>query len=636
MDCVLKCTCPKSPNLNSLQHPLLTKQQNILEHTGQDSRYLNCKSVCDANTSPGLRCIRSPKIDQKHACEENLLKDFNKNVNENTDKNQRYHAKPNPSPRRLISTRNAATSPHLDMRKVQRNELKTKDVRKEKYIEMGNTEVAISSNRASLEKSNSLGESKPNRQLRTTRSLSPRPPVRHQHAIMVSDENDIVSVKVSPSDDYETSLNNNHENNNPNNIMNNNIASASIPLNKASFLDRTTEKIDIKRKHKAKSEQTSPNISDFDGIFTYECKANNKSTGCLIYVPSDPWLKMPDSENRNDIIVSSLRKPKLSTTKSSKLSKETRSLSRGNIDTSDPWVWRKESEIINKISTSNNNIKRSPKQDAYRQSKSFSVTKFADFSISDNNFTNTNNRPKLQRCKSPFFTEDEFKRALNNKIPPPPSSPTFLIAPPDNQYSSTSIYNYPSVQQTSQPQPTSPSAVNKSNRNIISANCSPRKDSSLSFQLQQNQPQQHKQQQQQQSQQINKSLLNVFNPNIMQARHSFSSGSTLSTQKDDELQLNIRRLSEQIKHNQSGSNSGIVGIGSSGGADFSDYLKQFRCSEAKKAAAELAALQQSSTNSNTITSTISTAPSSLTHEQSVIKSPRNTTKNSDRVLETTC
>jgi hypothetical protein len=39
--------------------------------------------------------------------------------------------------------------------------------------------------------------------------------------------------------------------------------------------------------------------------------------------------------------------------------------------------------------------------------------------------------------------------------------------------------------------------------------------------------------------------LNVSNPNLLQPRHSFS---TSNSKKDDELTLNIRRLSEQIKH----------------------------------------------------------------------------------------
>lgn len=62
-------------------------------------------------------------------------------------------------------------------------------------------EAVSKEGKPALEKSNSTEHQKTSKSLRTTRSLSPRPPITHQHAITVSDENDVTSVKVSPNDD---------------------------------------------------------------------------------------------------------------------------------------------------------------------------------------------------------------------------------------------------------------------------------------------------------------------------------------------------------------------------------------------------------------------------------------------------
>lgn len=111
-----------------------------------------------------------------------------------------------------------------------------------------------------LEKSNSLGDNKPQKMLRTTRSLSPRPPVKHQHSIMVSDENDIISVKLSPNEEFEERETNKHLK-----------IEESVPPQK-----------------KAYSETTSPNLSDYGSLKLDDNSVknhNNRSTSCLVYVP---------------------------------------------------------------------------------------------------------------------------------------------------------------------------------------------------------------------------------------------------------------------------------------------------------------------------------------------------------------
>lgn len=479
-DCILKCTCINS-SYNSLKS-LKSNGEKIIKVS---------KISCDASTSPNRFSQRSPHINlrlitNKDGATSNELR---------LSDEKKITTKSTASPRRLIATRNAATSPGLEIRKQlspkQNFELlpKSPDV----------------STKTLLEKSNSLGESKPSRPLRTTRSLSPRPPVRHQHAITVCDENDIVSVKVSPNEDFDEETNQQNQ------------------------LNATGAK------KKAQSEQTSPNLSDFGTAFTYESCTNNKSTSCLVYVPSDPWLKMSDIEKKSSTIGE--KKVKVFT-------QETRSLSRGNLVqlNNDPWIWRKSTDL-----SPTANTKKSLKQEAYLQSKSFSITKFdlpdlGMMKISSNKKDKNNscaksNRPKLQRSKSPIIIDDDHTPFIN-----------------DTTASCTC------------------NATESTQQNLLS----PRKDT---FNKEPAQAQRNN----------NKSFLNVTNPNLMQTRHSFSSIS----QKDDELPLNIRRLSEQIKNNTTTT-----------GADFTDYLNQFHCSEAQKA-------KQTATT-------------------------RNSSKNSDPVLETTC
>lgn len=595
MECVPKCTCnnssgnggsggggggiannhnigPRYSSLKSLKLNNNAPNGGLVGGGGVGSGFERKvkKLSCDATTSPGR--MYSKDTDMTEINE--LRKKSDELIKLATGRSI-------PSPRRVVATRNAATSPNLDLRKFGLIERKPKEVvtaTAQTSPNNANNNINANNNnqKVALEKSNSLGESKPTKQLRTTRSLSPRPPVRHQHAIMVSDENDIISVKVSPNDDFELEHGINIR------MADLNVRSAG---EETKLPDNTTNGVGvvgkkgtreeggvIKKKHKpSKSEQTSPNIADFDTKFSYN-QTNNKSTGCLVYVPSDPWLKMSDLE---ECKVNSLHKRNKNTF--NKMSKETRSLSRGNIEPlpSDPWIWRRPPESANGGPRSASSVvKKSPKKEVFRQAKSFSATKFE---LEGGEHTKSH-RPKLQRCKSPLFIEDDF-------LPPPPVSapsspflkaPENQFSPPPPPFTAIPLPTPPPPPPTVPPHygvcnnsPVASPARNKPAINTVEAN-------------QQHQPQQPHQQAQ-------RSFLDVVNPNLLQARHSFSSIS----QRDDELQLNIRRLSEQMRKTQAGSAAIITTntTTASSGADFSDYLRQFRCAEAKKAAAAAAQKQ---------------------------------------------
>lgn len=105
-----------------------------------------------------------------------------------------------------------------------------------------------------LEKASSVDEKKPQRNLRTTRSLSPRPPVRHQHAITVSDENDVTQVKLSPNDELD----------------------------------------DVFNHHKRQSRNKQRDVRSPSLTETYIGVKRDRG---LVYVPSDPWLLMKDLQD---------------------------------------------------------------------------------------------------------------------------------------------------------------------------------------------------------------------------------------------------------------------------------------------------------------------------------------------------
>ena len=167
-------------------------------------------------------------------------------------------------------------------------------------------EASLTLTRGSLEKSNSLTESKPQKQLRTTKSLSPRPPMKHQHAITVSDEYNVVSLKVSPADDFDDVL--------IKDTRKESVISDSSPEGVAGSLQ-------LDDRHK-----------------------NHSSTSCLVYVPSDPWTKMEPEKGRKK---RGNRMKKLM---------DVKSLSRPDlVDDDDPWVFDENRKIKDKKSSTFHN-----------------------------------------------------------------------------------------------------------------------------------------------------------------------------------------------------------------------------------------------------------------------------------------
>jgi hypothetical protein len=276
--------------------------------------------------------------------------------------------------------------------------------------------------RGTLEKSNSLTESKETKQLRTTKSLSPRPPIKHQHAVMVSDERNFVSLKVSPADDFDDVLN------------------GSV---RAVISDSSPEGIVI------------------GNLRLDDRHMNNRSTSCLMYVPCDPWTKMDGTKSKKK---GGNRMKKLM---------DVKSLSRPDLVDDDPWVYDESRKIKdNRCAT----YRHTSSKSLHVESKSGTA------------------RPRLQRSKSPaaFFPDENPKN--------PPSTPNNNLSPKSPLSSLSPKLGYHSV---------------------------PHEENVKAKKKSQNQ------------------FLNVSNPNLLQPRHSFS---TSNSKKDDELTLNIRRLSEQIKH----------------------------------------------------------------------------------------
>jgi hypothetical protein len=188
---------------------------------------------------------------------------------------------------------------------------------------------------------------------------------------------------------------------------------------------------------------------------------NNRSTSCLVYVPSDPWTKQDGSKGKKK---GGNRMKKLM---------DAKSLSRPDLVDDDPWVL----DETRKIKDENK------KSATYRNPHSKSLH------IESKSGTA---RARLQRSKSPAnVLEDNPKN--------PPTSPSNLSPSQKDPLSSLSP---------------------KLGYNLVP-------DERTSKSKKKNQ------------------FLNVSNPNLLQPRHSFS---TSTPKKDDELTLNIRRLSEQIKY----------------------------------------------------------------------------------------
>lgn len=261
--------------------------------------------------------------------------------------------------------------------------------------------------RGTLEKSNSLNESK---QLRTTKSLSPRAPIKHQTALDESTPSVVVStVEDAPK--------------------------------KSTKKDSKALKVDVDNE-----------------------REKNRSTGCLVYVPSDPWTKMDSNEIPKQA-------PKKGAKRMNKLM-DVKSLSKPDLvdsNENDPWV---------RLDGATTAPRKNAKSATYRQSKSLHIDSKSSTA-----------RPRLQRSKSPL---------------PPDRDPLSSLSP---------TLGYHLV----------PTEKNSSSRQS----------------------------------KRNQQFLNVSNPNLLhQSRHSFSTSPTspsndtnsCGNRRDDELTLNIRRLSEQIKY----------------------------------------------------------------------------------------
>lgn len=415
-----KCSCSKMAptELEKCLTTLERKQQTLIDD--RKCKVLRSrKEKRDAATSPQLPC--KDAIDNK-----------SNEINLKICNSPGRSATVRLSPRRDIPMRNAATSPQVEARRQVTN-ASTVDPTP------SNNKKSTQAPKMFLEKSKSLSESRPQRQLRTTRSLSPRPPIRHQQAIIISDENDVV-LKVTPSEDV--------------------VPDHSLKIRKA--------------KAKCQSEQTSPNLSDCGGTFFPDDRyANNRSTGCLVYVPSDPWMKMDNNDSKSE-----------------------HSAAAGS-NVNDPWIHR----------NSENRTSRSPK--ISRQNQRSVSSKVDDRSLQS--------RPTQQRSKSPAINDDLVNDPKHKGSLIDSSSENLMLSP------------------------------QKSHSPTASATLSPLDN-----------PKRAK-----------NSLLSVNSSNLLQPRHSFSSPS----QKDDELQLNIRRLSEQIKTGgYSTASSGCVAPST----DFTSYLNQIK------------------------------------------------------------
>lgn len=579
----LICSCEK------LKNP---KKQVVKRVTGRNR---------DVSTSPTT--INAHIHDEVST---NKIKDICTDTNSTDKETKPNSALASPNTRRLVATRNAATSPNLDMRKIgtiitaSTKTAGKKNAKQKKpsaiAMAIGEIESELVIEKTALEKSNSLGDSKPQKLLRTTRSLSPRPPVRHQQAIIVSDENDIVvSVKVSPNEEYEQKVSQEAVTRSKWNIFGDELNTNAVTV-ADNWKSTKIEKDFIgrqHRKHKAKSEQTSPNITDISDIkFSYN-RLNNRSTGCLVYVPTDPWLKMPELDNVENKSTKKITK------------KDIRNVNVTSMDTTilkDPWIRRKPGVAETK------NAGRTTKQDRFREIKSFSATKLEiDRAI-------IGTRPRLQRSKPSLYNDDDDLVMTKASLQSAPSSPHFLTAS-DNPFSSEFSINYQNTKKGTPPvsaynSPTRTADGYYLNEKLFQQNHINSPPPSISVAALSSGKQHHSQQQQQQQSSMNNIFLDVCNPNLLQARHSFSSISSPISQRDDELQLNIRRLSEQMRKTQNTlSGSAIISISDKNlngsgkqttrnittalqqrstvpnRADFSDYLQQFRCSEAKKATA---------------------------------------------------
>ncbi|XP_068152631.1 uncharacterized protein [Drosophila tropicalis] len=245
----------------------------------------------------------------------------------------------------------------------------------------------------------------------------------------------------------------------------------------------------------SKSEQTSPNNLDVNKTnFSYD--KTNRSTGCLAY-PTDPWIKKKETHMGS----------------SAKLEK--------NISlpcSIDPWVKRQSSEGPLESS-------QAQRKSRFQQIKSISSRKNELYSVS---------------YDKSYFLEPQHKQAGSelSTMLSAPSSPQYLNAP-DNIFMPTNLISKQDSQVKSASfspgrrkefqNPFTDTKHEAPGKNAIKSNI--HHDNPTSNRLLKKET-------------SNRNLLTVFHPSLSQARHSFSS---LSTQSTEELQLNIRRLSDQMR-----------------------------------------------------------------------------------------
>lgn len=379
------------------------------------------------------------------------------------------------------TTRSIGTSPQKELKATTAARVDDKNLLSPVKLDLGNTNNASSR----LEKASSVDEKKPQRNLRTTRSLSPRPPVRHQHAITVSDENDVTQVKLSPNDELDDVFNHH------------------------------------KRQSRGKQRDVrSPSLTESSTCGT------KKERG-PVYVPSDPWLLMKDMHERPKFTNSPKHRRPFDAAKS--------------ID--DPWELRDDRKRLQ------------------RQAKSLS-SKF-----DDNNSVLTlpdvlkSRKDRLQRSKSPAFHDESIiDRQYMHKYK---SASNLIKADSVTNKSLSSIINEP---------------VSSGPRSLTIESPEQKKLLSLSPTLGYHTLSDFD---------MSKKSKNVRNLAIdtqhLQPRHSFSTSTSLK--KGDELQLNIRRLSEQMRdtYPQNGMISPpkaivLAGIGGSSGGIKSDDSGQKKIS----------------------------------------------------------
>lgn len=323
------------------------------------------------------------------------------------------------------TTRSIGTSPHKELKAARADD---KNLLSPVKLDAITTCAA-----SKLEKANSVDERKPQRNLRTTRSLSPRPPVRHQHAITVSDENDVTQIKLSPNDELDDVFNHHRQS------------------------------------RGKRRDDRSPSLT--------ESSSGAKKERGLVYVPSDPWLLKRDPANSP---------------------KKRRPFDAKSVD--DPWELREDRKRLQ------------------RQAKSLT-------SKSDEPYILTlpdakSRKTRLQRSKSPAFHDESI--IDRQQLPKYKSASNLIKTDSVNKSSLTSIVNEP---------PSGPRSLtiggSSDQKMLLSLSPTLGYHTLSDFDMSKK-----------------KSVSLTIGTHHLQPRHSFS---TAPLKRADELQLNIRRLSEQMR-----------------------------------------------------------------------------------------